>query len=128
MPRPCAANTAALRSYDAVSGKLGNASIGHLAARSKRSAHIFFCYRSQWPRGYRVCLRCESTLVRITPRAVCVYRDSHCDIQPWARAAHPLLHCRVDPAFRRPWDGKMSISQLILITTELFITTHYWAQ
>jgi len=39
-----------------------------------------------------------------------VYHDSHCDVQPWARAAHPSCSAQVDSAFHPPWDGKMSIS------------------
>ena len=43
-----------------------------------------------------------SGIVTTTP---CVYRDSHCDIPPWARAAHPYCSASVDSAFHRPWDG-----------------------
>jgi len=37
----------------------------------------------------------------------CVYRDSRCDIQPWARAAHLYCSAYVDSAFHPPWDGKI---------------------
>jgi len=39
-----------------------------------------------------------------------VYHESHCDVQPWARAAHPSCTLYFDSAFHPPWDGKMSIS------------------
>jgi len=51
----------------------------------------------------------KSTLIQPS----CVYHDSHCDIKPWARAAHlSLLNCNAydDSAFHPSWDGKMSIS------------------
>jgi len=40
----------------------------------------------------------------------CVYHDSHCDVQSWARAACPYCSALVDSAYRLPWDGKISIS------------------
>jgi len=40
----------------------------------------------------------------------CVYRDSRCDIQPWARAAHPYRSTYVDSAFHPLCDCKMSVS------------------
>jgi len=39
-----------------------------------------------------------------------VYRNSHCDIQPWAWAVHLYCNAYVDSAFHCPWDGKMCIS------------------
>jgi len=41
---------------------------------------------------------------------LCVYRESHCNIQPWARAAHLYHSAYVDSAFEPQWDDKMSIS------------------
>jgi len=65
----------------------------------------------QRPSGWRVWLRCERTKVGITPQVVVhVYRDSLCDIQPWARAAHIYCSAYVDSAFHPLLDGKMSIS------------------
>jgi len=40
----------------------------------------------------------------------CVYRNSCCDIQSWARAVHLYCSAKVDSAFHPSWDGKMSIS------------------
>jgi len=40
----------------------------------------------------------------------CVYRDSRCDIQPWARAEHLYCSTYIDSACHPSWDGKMSMS------------------
>ena len=40
----------------------------------------------------------------------CVYCDSCCDIQPWARAVQLCCSAQVNSAFHPSWDSKMSIS------------------
>ena len=42
---------------------------------------------SQWPSGNMP--DCGVRGPRNLTAGGCVYHDSHCDIQPWARAAHP---------------------------------------
>jgi len=40
----------------------------------------------------------------------CVYRDSHCDIEPRAWPAHP--YCSAKSVFHLLWDGIMSAFRL----------------